>query len=232
MKSLLAGDDRVKIDVLEHMSPSAISSFDNGDPAFQIVCNSILEVYPKSTIVPTLLIGQTDGKHYEWICNQIYRFSPSYISKREGQMYHGFDERMSVEDFANVVQFYYRLISNAAFNLEVKILGSRDGSKDEAADGTVTLFGQKVAIPDIFNTVKDEEKLDGSTELPIGDASKSQDIEAERAQDGNDDEEDIEEEGGNNDDGGSVTLFGQKINNIFGSSDSEEEEDPTPEEQY
>ena len=231
MKYILAGDDRVKIDVVEHMSPSSISPFDNDDPAFQIVCNSILEVYPKSAVIPTLLIGQTDGKHYEWICNKIYRFTPSYINKREGQMYHGVDERISVDDFANVVQFYYRLISNAAFNLEIKILGSRAGGKNEDADGTVTLFGQKVAIPDIFTRDREEEKLGGSSESPIGEASNSQDGEGERARDENgDDGEDIEEEGGDgDDDGGGVTVFGHKID-IFGSSDSKEE-DLAPEEQ-
>ena len=43
-------------------------------------------------------------------------------------------------------------LSNAALNLEVKILGPRAGGKNEDADCTVTLFAQKVAIPDIFNT--------------------------------------------------------------------------------
>ena len=221
---IFADDDRVKIDVVEHMSPSSISTSDNGDPAFQIVANSILEVYPKSAILPTLLIGQTDGKHYEWICNKIYRFTPSYINKhKDGHMYHGFDERISVDDYANVVQFYYRLISNSAFNLEAKLLGSTADSKDD--DGTVTLFGQKVAIPDIFTSNKDSEKSDSASESADsqteeiahqGKDASSDDGDEEIA---NNDKDDVDE-----DDGGGLTLFGQKIN-IFGSTDSEEEDE-------
>ena len=224
LQLIFADDDRVKIDVVEHMSPSSISPSDNGDPAFQIVANSILEVYPKSAILPTLLIGQTDGKHYEWICNKIYRFTPSYINKhKDGHMYHGFDERISVDDYVNVVQFYYRLISNSAFNLEAKLLGSTADSKDD--DGTVTLFGQKVAIPDIFNSNKDSEKSDSASESVdsqtegIDHQGKDANSEDGYEEIANDDKDDIDE-----DDGGGLTVFGQKIN-IFGSTDTEEEDE-------
>ena len=205
------------------MSPSAISPSDNSDPAFQIVANSILEVYPKSAIIPTLLIGQTDGKHYEWICNKIYRFTPSYINKhKDGHMYHGFDERISVDDYANVVQFYYRLISNSAFNLEAKLLGSTAGSEDED-DGTVTLFGRKVAIPDIFTSKKESEEsaAAGSSESAdsmVGEVDKGEDENSEDVDAENDNEDDVNEA-----DGGGLTLFGQKIN-LFGSSNSEKED--------
>ena len=219
--SLFSGDPRVKIHVAEHMSPSAISPSDNGDPAFQIVANSILEVYPKSAIIPTLLIGQTDGKHYEWICNKIYRFTPSYINKhKDGHMYHGFDERISVDDYANVVQFYYRLISNSAFNLEAKLLGSTAGSEDED-DGTVTLFGRKVAIPDIFTSKKDPEESGSSSESAdsmVGEVDQGEDENSEDVDAENDNEDNVNEA-----DGGGLTLFGQKIN-LFGSSNSEKED--------
>lgn len=223
----------MKIDVVEHMSASSISPSDNGDPAFQIVANSILEVYPKSAIVPTLLIGQTDGKHYEWICNKIYRFTPSYINKhKDGHMYHGFDERISVDDYANVVQFYYRLISNAAFHLEAKLLGSTADSKDDD-DGTVTLFGQKVAIPDIFNSKKDSEKLESSSELADSQIEEIDGGEDAKSDDGDIDIGDDDKDNDEEDDAGGLTLFGQKIKiNLFGSSDSEEEkvEEERPEE--
>ena len=215
----------MKIDVVEHMSPSSVSPSGNGDPAFQIVANSILEVYPKSAIVPTLLIGQTDGKHYEWICNKIYRFTPSYINKhKDGHMYHGFDERISVDDYANVVQFYYRLISNSAFNLEAKLLGSTSNSRDDD-DGTVTLFGQKVVIPAIFNSNKDAEKSDGASESEDSRSEENaRDAMDVLSEDGGEDTAINDKEAVDEDDGGGLTVFGQKIN-IFGSSDSEEEEE-------
>ncbi len=111
-------DDRVSIRVLEHMSASATAPFDNEDAAFQVVANSVLEVYPDSAVVPSLLIGQTDGKHYEWITSRIYRFTPSYLGVNDGNMWHGANERIAVDSYANTVRFYDRLIANAAYNIK------------------------------------------------------------------------------------------------------------------
>jgi hypothetical protein len=113
------------MDVKTDIAASASSSYDNDDPAWQIVANSILDIFPDSAIVPSLLIGQTDGKHYEWLCNKIYRFTPNNIHISESPMWHGVNERISVEGYADIVRFYHRLIANAAYNIKAKTEGSR-----------------------------------------------------------------------------------------------------------
>ena len=47
----------------------------------------------------------------------MYRFAPNFLHSDELDMFHGIDEKISVETFGKVVQFYYRIISNSASDL-------------------------------------------------------------------------------------------------------------------
>ena len=59
------------------------------------------------------MIGGTDTKHYVNLTDQIYRFSPTYMFPEDAKRFHGINERISVENYQDAVNFYYHVMTNA-----------------------------------------------------------------------------------------------------------------------
>ena len=66
------------------------------------------------------MVANTDTMHYSTLTNKIYRFTPVLMNMDKFSMFHGIDEKLSVDEFNDVVQFYYRLIKNADFDIQPK----------------------------------------------------------------------------------------------------------------
>ena len=75
--------------------------------------NSILDVFPSAVPAPGTLVGNTDTKHYSHLADNVYRFSPAVLDKESIKLFHGIDERMSVKNYGQVVNFYRRVVDNA-----------------------------------------------------------------------------------------------------------------------
>ncbi len=54
----------------------------------------------------------TDARHYASVSDNIYRFVPLRLSRDDLQHIHCVNERISVDNYAEIVQFYARLIQN------------------------------------------------------------------------------------------------------------------------
>jgi len=121
-------DDRVEIKTKGYFPPPPISPYSNDAVPFQVIANSALEVFPGAHITPGTLIANTDTKHYLHLTDKIYRFSPAFIGKNDTKRFHGFNERISVNNFVQVVEFYHRVIKNADFQVEDDAEMSGDGS--------------------------------------------------------------------------------------------------------
>ena len=59
------------------------------------------------------MIGNTDTYHYLNLTKNIYRFSPTYMYPSDPPRFHGVNERISVENYEQVVNFFYHVIDNA-----------------------------------------------------------------------------------------------------------------------
>ena len=59
--------------VLSHTPPAPVSSYSNDDVAFQVVANAALDVFPQGLVVPGLMVGNTDTRHYQKLTKHIYR---------------------------------------------------------------------------------------------------------------------------------------------------------------
>jgi len=79
---------------------------------FKIISNIILRIYPDSIITPFLFIAGTDSKYYRRISNHSYGFSPMLLSKSDIDSVHGFNERISFNNYFNFVDYFYNLIQN------------------------------------------------------------------------------------------------------------------------
>lgn len=121
-------DERVKIETKGYFPPPPISPYSNDAVPFQVIANSALDVFPGAHITPGTLIANTDTKHYLSLTDKIYRFSPAFISKNDTKRFHGFNERISVNNFVQVVEFYHRVIKNADSQVEMGSEVNGEGS--------------------------------------------------------------------------------------------------------
>ncbi len=107
-------DESVDVRVESYFAPPAkVSPYGPDAPAFRLIADSASQVYPGVSSVPVLLVASTDTKHYLHLTDRVYRFSPVLLDRDGLSRYHGIDERISLENYENVVQFYYRLMNNA-----------------------------------------------------------------------------------------------------------------------
>ena len=60
------------------------------------------------------MMGATDSRHMAGIADPIYRFSPMRATSDDRPRFHGTDERTAVSNHAELIAFYYRLLSVAA----------------------------------------------------------------------------------------------------------------------
>ena len=60
------------------------------------------------------LVAATDSRHYVGITDNIFRFSPVRANADDLKRFHGTNERLSIEGYADMIRFYRRLIENTA----------------------------------------------------------------------------------------------------------------------
>ncbi len=106
------GDPRVQVRPRSNFSePSAIS--DASGPAFQALQRAIRQVFPGTLVAPSLMVARTDARHYTELTDNVYRFVPIHAKQEDVARFHGVNERVSIENLAQGIQFYYQLIKNA-----------------------------------------------------------------------------------------------------------------------
>ncbi len=111
-KQVIANPD-VEVEFLrEPRDPSPISPSDG--PAFALLQRTVGELFPSAIVAPALVVGGTDARHYAPIADAIYRFAPFRFGTADIKLPHGVDERLAVQNFADGIGFYVRLIENAS----------------------------------------------------------------------------------------------------------------------
>ena len=106
-------DPRVSFQVLGGASePSRIS--DEKAAGFAALRKAVQEVFPGIAVAPSLVIAQSDSRHYAAIATNIYRFLPVPFRASDIPRFHGVNERIAVSDYANVVRFYMQVLRNSA----------------------------------------------------------------------------------------------------------------------
>ncbi|MBI9101962.1 MAG: M20/M25/M40 family metallo-hydrolase [Spirochaetales bacterium] len=78
--------------------------------AFSLVKETIHNVFPGVIAVPFLVNGSTDSKYYRALTDNIFRFTPDFLSSADLERIHGVDERISGENFEGMIKFYTNFI--------------------------------------------------------------------------------------------------------------------------
>ena len=77
---------------------------------YNLVKDTIIETYDDTIVSPFIMLGGTDGRHYNEICDCVIRFTPAKLSKEERAGVHGLDEKIKVESLEKCLEFYQRLL--------------------------------------------------------------------------------------------------------------------------
>jgi carboxypeptidase PM20D1 len=91
-------------------NPSKI--YDTSSNEYKVMCKTIETVFPDSVAAPYLTVGSTDSRYYQKIANQIFRFCPIEIDSEDLERVHGINERISVEGYKKMIEFFYLLIKS------------------------------------------------------------------------------------------------------------------------
>ena len=102
-------DERVEVETVGFASePSAVAP--TAGPAFDRLTAAIRAVAPDALITPYLFVAATDARHYGRLTDRVYRFMPIRVTPELMTTPHGTDERIRVEDYRRLVDFYARLM--------------------------------------------------------------------------------------------------------------------------
>ena len=91
--------------------PSPVA--DTGSLGYRVIDRTVREIFPDALVAPGLMIGATDARYLVSIADNVYRFSPVRARPDDLARFHGTNERISVRNFAEMIQFYYQLLRNA-----------------------------------------------------------------------------------------------------------------------
>ena len=105
----IINDERVQLRVLDFSIPSFPRSRTDIDAYHRIQrCIQVVFGHPAA---PTLLTGNTDTRHYHDLSDNVYRFSPVELHISDLGMFHGLNERLSVDGICKVVQYFEAFIT-------------------------------------------------------------------------------------------------------------------------
>jgi carboxypeptidase PM20D1 len=106
-------DPRIEVSLLgPGFEPSKLASPDAAP--FKLIERTVREVFPDALVAPGLMLAASDARHFQELTEQSYRFMPIRFASADLQRVHGTDERIAVDQLADMVRFYHRLLSQGA----------------------------------------------------------------------------------------------------------------------
>ncbi len=107
------GDPRVKVTPLKKLlfEPSPASPTDSW--SFGVITKTIRESLPATLVAPFLVLNRTDCTYFTGLSSCCYRFVPQRIPGDELASIHGVNERISIDSYREMINFYIRLMQNS-----------------------------------------------------------------------------------------------------------------------
>jgi carboxypeptidase PM20D1 len=109
----IINNDQVKVEQAYGYgsNPSAVS--DTATLGFRLIHQTIKRHNPDALVTPFLVLGATDSRYFKNLSKNIYRFMPVKMNDEDLKRFHGTNERISVEDFKNVIRFYVDIVKGS-----------------------------------------------------------------------------------------------------------------------
>ncbi len=83
-------------------------------PAFEVLHETIRQVFPDAIVAPAMMLGGSDTHHYSEVAENRYGFLPLDFTEDDLERIHGPNERISVESFERMIRFYIMFIEAVA----------------------------------------------------------------------------------------------------------------------
>lgn len=104
-------DNRISVKVIGNMKePAKVSPIDC--ETFNVLNKTIRESFNNTYVSPTLMTASSDSYHYSEVSPHVYRFAPYQISQENIDLFHNDNERITIENYKAMINFYYRLVKN------------------------------------------------------------------------------------------------------------------------
>lgn len=99
---------QVELEILRANEPSPVTDPDS--EAFARVERAIREAWPGTPVLPFLLCGGTDTKHFVGFCPNCLRFTALRLNAQQLKLCHAVDEHVDLDTLPNGVDFFKHLI--------------------------------------------------------------------------------------------------------------------------
>jgi carboxypeptidase PM20D1 len=106
----LVDDEGVTATALDRTrsEPAAVSSVEG--EGFQVLANAAQRAFPDALVIPTMVTGATDSRHFAGLADAVYRFVPRRTRPDDLARFHGTDERVEVDGFAREIETYREIV--------------------------------------------------------------------------------------------------------------------------
>ncbi len=78
---------------------------------YAVVERAIREVYGEVVVTPGLMIAGSDSRHYGKVADNAFRFNPMTVSQADLTGFHGTNEKIGVQNLAQGVRTYVRIVT-------------------------------------------------------------------------------------------------------------------------
>lgn len=102
----------VEIEFIGGQEPSNISPTDSR--AFKAIEDICYRMNNNNVVAPYLVMGGTDARNYQNICDNVYRYSPFMLDPKLLSTMHGTNERVETASFNDGIAFFKRYIKTLA----------------------------------------------------------------------------------------------------------------------
>ena len=102
----------VEIELLGGQEPSNVSPTDSR--AFKAIEDICYRMNNNNVAAPYLVMGGTDARNYQNICENVYRYSPFLLPTSLLATTHGTNERIETSSFPDALAFFKRYIKALA----------------------------------------------------------------------------------------------------------------------
>lgn len=92
--------------------PSPVSPTDG--VGYRSIEQALRQVFPDAIVAPGLMTAATDSRHFSILSDSVYRFSPFRVKSEDLARFHGTNERISIANYGEAIQFYHQLLQNTA----------------------------------------------------------------------------------------------------------------------
>ena len=112
LKSVI-NDPRVTIKIYGHGSNEATPVSKTDTWAFSTFNRTIRDVFPEALVCPALVNSASDSTRYIGLSPNILRFLPQRFDSEGLHMLHGINEKISLTNYGEMINFYIQLIKNS-----------------------------------------------------------------------------------------------------------------------